>query len=397
MSQDQLVSDGSLSNIRVLDLTRVWAGPLATRIMGDFGAEIIKISDPRVPLLTPNGLNNKLNRNKKNIGIRLDIESGRDVFLDLVSKSDVVIENFRPRVMRNLKLDFGELKKSNPNIVMVSMPGFGLTGPYAEYPAYGTTAEALAGIPSLIGYSDQVPIATGIAYGDPVSGLNAVTLILAALRKREKFGVGQFIEIALSASPLCNIGEYIGSYSSTGIIPKLDGNRLDRFCPNGAFKCKGDDNWIAISVTDDKKWNSLYNILQDNRIKHLCGSDIEERKQNENLIIEVVEEWTSDRDAAEIASYLQNEGIPAGTVSSSQQLLNDPHLNERGFFFDTSSKQHDEKRFDGQSIPGNSLPKSSWIPASDVGEDSEIILNEILGYTKETCNKLRKELAVHFG
>ena len=106
---------------------------------------------------------------------------------------------------------------------------------------------------------------------------------------------------------------------------------------------------------------------------------------------------TSDRDAAEIASYLQNEGIPAGTVSSSQQLLNDPHLNERGFFFDTSSKQHDEKRFDGQSIPGNSLPKSSWIPASDVGEDSEIILNEILGYTKETCNKLRKELAVHFG
>ena len=206
MSQDQLVSDGSLSNIRVLALTRVWAGPLATRIMGDFGAEIIKISDPRVPLLTPNGLNNKLNRNKKNIGIRLDIESGRDVFLDLVSKSDVVIENFRPRVMRNLKLDFGELKKSNPNIVMVSMPGFGLTGPYAEYPAYGTTAEALAGIPSLIGYSDQVPIATGIAYGDPVSGLNAVTLILAALRKREKFGVGQFIEIALSASPLCNIG-----------------------------------------------------------------------------------------------------------------------------------------------------------------------------------------------
>ena len=169
MTAKKLTPGGSLSNIRILDLTRVWAGPLATRIFGDFGAEVIKISDPRVQLLSGNGLNNKLNRNKKNIGLRLDIESGRKVFLELVSTSDVVIENFRPRVMRNLGLSFDQLTRSNPNIVMVSMPGFGTEGPYSEFPAFGTTAEALAGIPSLIGYKEGVPMSTGIAYGDPIS------------------------------------------------------------------------------------------------------------------------------------------------------------------------------------------------------------------------------------
>ena len=150
MAKD-LISSGSLSDIRVLDLTRVWAGPLATRVMGDFGADIIKISDPRVQLLSSNGLNHKLNRNIRNIGFRLDIVEGRDVLLGLVKKSDVIIENFRPRVMRNLNIGYDVLKTVKPDIIFVSMPGFGVDGPYSEYPAFGTTAEAVAGIPSLIG------------------------------------------------------------------------------------------------------------------------------------------------------------------------------------------------------------------------------------------------------
>ena len=396
MTARKFASGGSLSNIRILDLTRVWAGPLATRIFGDFGAEVIKISDPRVTLLSGNGLNNKLNRNKKNIGLRLDIESGRKVFLELVSKSDVVIENFRPRVMRNLGLSFDQLTRSNPSIVMVSMPGFGTEGPYSEFPAFGTTAEALAGIPSLIGYKEGAPMSTGIAYGDPISGLNAVSLILAALRKRKKFGGGQFIDIALATSPVCMIGEYIGAYSSSGELTTTQGNRHPDYCPHGAYKCKGFDSWIAISVTDNQEWKSLCNILSNPKLNLLSSATVKIRKENEDLINQTISEWSSTGFASERAKALQRAGIPAGMVSNSRQLMNDEHLNARNFFHDTKERDHGIKRFDGQSISGNSLPKSTWKNTSDVGEDSRSILTEILGYSDSKCAGLESEQAVYF-
>lgn len=396
MTARKFASGGSLSNIRILDLTRVWAGPLATRIFGDFGAEVIKISDPRVPLLSGNGLNNKLNRNKKNIGLRLDIESGRKVFLELVSKSDVVIENFRPRVMRNLGLSFDQLTRSNPNVVMVSMPGFGTEGPYSEFPAFGTTAEALAGIPSLIGYKEGAPMSTGIAYGDPISGLNAVSLILAALRKRKKFGGGQFIDIALATSPVCMIGEYIGAYSSSGELPTTQGNRHPDYCPHGAYKCKGLDSWVAISVTDNQEWKSLCNILSSPKLSLLLSATVKMRKENEDLINQTISEWSSTGFASERAKALQRAGIPAGMVSNSRQLMKDEHLNSRNFFHDTKERDHGIKRFDGQSISGNSLPKSTWKNTSDVGEDSRSVLTDILGYSDSKCAGLESEQAVYF-
>ena len=146
------VPSGALRNLRVIDLTRVWAGPLGTRTLGDFGAEVIKVSDPRIPLSRVGKVNDKLNRNKLNIAIRLDKREGRDILLDLVSVADVVIENFRPRVVRNLDITYEKLIEANPNLLMCSMPGFGLDGPYSEYPAFGSTAEAMAGINSMIGY-----------------------------------------------------------------------------------------------------------------------------------------------------------------------------------------------------------------------------------------------------
>ena len=173
------ISTGALRNLRVIDLTRVWAGPLGTRALADFGAEIIKVSDPRIPLSRVGKVNDKLNRNKLNIALRLDKPEGRDVFLDLVSIADVVIENFRPRVMRNLDVTYDRLLEVNPNLLMCSMPGFGLDGPYSEYPAFGSTAEAMAGINSMIGYDPQRPLQTGLSYADPVSGLNLVSTILA--------------------------------------------------------------------------------------------------------------------------------------------------------------------------------------------------------------------------
>ncbi len=166
-----------LSDVRVLDLTRVWAGPLATRILGDFGADVIRISDPRVPLDRLSGTNNKLNRNKVNLALRLDHEEGRELFLELVATSDVVVENFRPRVMLNFDLTYERLQEARPDIVMCSMPGFGTTGEYADYPAFGPSVEAMTGLPSMMGYEGGEPRTSALAFPDPVAALNSVAAI----------------------------------------------------------------------------------------------------------------------------------------------------------------------------------------------------------------------------
>ena len=389
-------SKGSLSGLRVLDLTRVWAGPLATRIYGDFGADVIKISDPRVPLVTENGLNSKLNRNKKNIGLRLDKSEGRDIFLELTSISDIVIENFRPRVMRNLDLTYEILIQTNPHIIMCSMPGFGLEGPYAEYPAFGTTAEALAGIPGLTGYDSSLPISSGIAYGDPVSGLNAVGILLTALRQRNLTGRGQFIDIALAASPACNLGEFFGASSSNGYQPEINGNKSVQYCPHGAYKTKGDDQWIAVSVINDVAWRALVEIIGDTDLKSEKYFLLDNRKKDEDFIDGRLSDWFQSKESNEVMIQLQNSGVSAGSVSNNRQLISDPHLNERGFFVDMEEPRFGVKRYDGQSIRGNFVDKSYWNTTKDVGETSEEILTELLGYTNADCKKLEKEETVLF-
>ena len=390
------LTSGSLSGLRILDLTRVWAGPLATRIYGDYGADVIKISDPRVPLVTENGLNSKLNRNKRNIGLRLDKSKGRQIFLELTSISDLVIENFRPRVMRNLDLTYETLLKVNPHIIMCSMPGFGLEGPYAEYPAFGTTAEALAGIPGLMGYDDSLPISSGIAYGDPVSGLNAVGILLTALRQRNITGSGQFIDIALAASPACNLGEFFGATSSNGYQPVINGNKSIYYCPHGAYRVKGDDVWVAISVTDETSWKALVKIVDDPDLESEKYFSFTKRKHDEAFIDRRLSDWFILQDANEVMVQLQKAGISAGVVLNNRQLLSDPHLNERGFFVDMDEPRFGIKRYDGQSILGNHVDKSYWQTTKDVGESSEEILIELLGYTSADCKRLAEEETVLF-
>ena len=396
MKSETIKTNPSLSGLRVLDLTRVWAGPLATRIYGDYGADIIKISDPRVPLVTSNGLNSKLNRNKKNIGLRLDRPQGREIFLELTAISDVIIENFRPRVMRNLEITYESLSKINPYIIMCSMPGFGLEGPYSEYPAFGTTAEALAGIPALIGYDHSLPISTGLAYGDPVSGLNAVGVILAAIRQRNMTGTGQFIDIALAASPACNLGEFFAAYSSNGYQPDIRGNKSIHYCPNGAYKTSGNDEWIALSVTDEHSWKHLQDIVDDPVLKSEKYSTFQKRKENESTIDKHLSNWFASKNARKIMFRLQEAGITAGMVSNNRQLLLDPHLNDRDFFVDMDEPLFGVKRYDGQSIRGNFKNKDNWETTRNVGENSQEILMELLGYTSEDCERLEKEEIVLF-
>ena len=376
------ISTGALRNLRVIDLTRVWAGPLGTRALADFGAEIIKVSDPRIPLSRVGKVNDKLNRNKLNIALRLDKPEGRDVFLDLVSIADVVIENFRPRVMRNLDVTYDRLLEVNPNLLMCSMPGFGLDGPYSEYPAFGSTAEAMAGINSMIGYDPQRPLQTGLSYADPVSGLNLVSTILAFARRRGLTGKGNFIDLALADSPLGTLGEYFVANSSNGYIQKPHGNVHTQYSPHGAFRCKGNDQWIAISITNDVQWSRFKDQVNDPRLSRTCYANVSSRKNDENTINKIIEEWTLNKDATELMELLQVEGIPSGKVSNNLEVLNDVHLNARDYFSYLTPEDGEEEKYDGQAIPGNQKEREEWFPMKNLGEDSSNILINYLGYSK---------------
>ena len=375
------IGTGALRNLRVIDLTRVWAGPLGTRTLADFGAEIIKVSDPRIPLSRIGKVNDKLNRNKLNITLRLDKPQGRDVFLDLVSIADVVIENFRPRVMRNLDITYDRLLAVNPNLLMCSMPGYGLDGPYSEYPAFGSTAEAMAGINSMIGYDPQRPLQTGLSYADPVSGLNLVNTILAFSRRRALTGKGNFIDLALADSPLGTLGEYFVANSGKGYIQEPHGNLHPQFSPHGAFRCKGDDQWIAISITNNAQWDRFKLHINDSRLSRPCYEDMKSRNRNEFTLKQIIEEWTLNKDSADLMVLLQADGIPSAKVSNNLEVLNDSHLNDRHYFSYLTPSGGEEEKYDGQAIPGNQKKREDWFPMKNLGEDSFNILVNYLGYS----------------
>lgn len=391
--QAQVAKDkGPLDDVRILDLTRVWAGPLATRILADFGAEVIKISDPRVPIDRMGGTNNKLNRNKSNLALRLDHDTGRDAFLELVTTADVVVENFRPRVMNNFDLTYADLREVRPDIVMCSMPGFGTTGKYADYPAFGPSVEAMTGIPSMMGYEGGSPRTSALAYPDPVSALNSVAAIMTALNHRRRTGHGQFIDLALIEGPICQIGEFIVAHSRTGIQPPRVGNSHPEHAPYGVYPAKGEDEWIAICVMSDSEWGRMCELMGRSEMADSTEfSDSSARRRNAESLDAIVAEWTRQQDGAELAATLQSVGIAAGRAAKNYQLLADPHLNARGFFVEIEEPDMGTKIYPGQAIRMPGMDRSSWIPSARLGEHTERTLNELLGMSDVRIARLEQD------
>ena len=373
-----------LSGIRVIDLTRVWAGPLVARILADFGAHVIKVSDPRTPIDRTRGVDNKHNRNKDSLALRLDLQQGRDAFLDLASVSDIVIESFRPHVMRNFRLDYESLREARPDIIMCSISGYGSKGAAAEFPAYGTSVESITGIPSLMGYAGEMPMTSGIAYPDPVTGMNALAAIMTALRHRTATGQGQFIDIALAEGPVCLIGEFIGAYAHNGEQPERRSNSHYMHAPHGVYRCKGDDRWVAIAVTCEEQWRALCDVMDKPVLaEDWRFSDEAARKRNEADLNGIVASWSKECDAVETMNALQAVGVPAGAVHRSVDMLEDPHLRDRDFFVTLNEPDVGPKTYPGQAIITNGLPKENWRPSAPSGAHNEFILNTLLGFNEE--------------
>ena len=335
-----------LDGLRVIDLTMVWAGPFGARLLGDYGAEVIKIEAPKqwdllrslgqIPRDEHHWYNksayfNHNNRDKYAAALDLGDARGREVLLKLIEVSDVIVENFRSDVMENLGLGYEAVRERNPRIIYVSMPGHGKTGPEKDFVAYGSNVEQLAGLVSISGYEGDEPMKTGFSYGDPMAGTALVGAVAVALRQRRRTGEGAYVELAQRENLTMFIGEHLVDYSINGELRPPIGNRHLFLAPHNRYRCAGDDRWIVIACENDAQFAGLAKAIgapeltSDPRF-----ATNEARKANERGLDALIEVWTSVRGHYEAMHHLQRYGVPAGAVLTTPELLADPQLRSRG-------------------------------------------------------------------
>src|SRR5919109_4203427 len=268
-----------LRGVRVLDLTHAWAGPFATQLLADYGAEVIKIEscdrpdmlrfstwpadEARPDAYNRGGWFQDLGRNKLSLTLDLKRSQGRDLFKRLVAQSDVVIENFSARVMRRLGLEYAVLQTVNRRLIMISMPGYGTVGPYRDFVAFGEMIEPFAGLSELTGYADRAPLRMAVAYPDPVAGFHAALAVLLALRHRRQTGLGQHVHIPHREPITRMLGEVILDYTVNGRVHRRIGNQHRAWAPHGCYPCRAQDSWIAIVVRTDAEWAALCQVLAE--------------------------------------------------------------------------------------------------------------------------------------
>lgn len=392
-----------LEGIRVVDLTRVWAGPYATRILGDLGAEVIKIEAPFLPdgrtggyaldnepgddPWESSGIYQKNNRSKRSLTLDLRQPEGQDVFKKLVAISDVVIENYSPRVMPQLGLDYAHLREVNPALIFVSLPGFGASGPQKDWLAYGTTLDSHSGLVSLTGYQDGPPHRMAIAIGDPVGGMYGVLAVMGALFRRRAGDGGSHLDLAQSEALIQFVGPFFIDWSMNGRMPDRAGNRDPDYAPQDCFPCAGDDEWVAISVTSDVEWRSLCGLIGESALA-LEYPTARDRRASHEDVVRHISRWTSVRPKMDVAAALQAVGVPAGPVNTSRDVVFDPHLAVRGAFELVSHPDGSTRPQIGPMAHLSETPGRVTRPAPRFGADNAYVLGKLLGLDAERVAEL---------
>lgn len=396
-----------LTGVRVLDLTMAWAGPYGTRLLADMGAEVIKIEsvDSWDVLRALTGQRpdtervwdkspyfNQINRNKYGCVLDLSKPGGRDLFLRLVAVSDVVIENFRAEVMENLGLTYETLADRNDQLIMLSMPGHGQTGPERDFVTYGTTIEALSGLAHITGYEGGPPHKTGIAYPDPLAGVAAAGALALALWDRRRTGRGQFIDLAQRENLINVIGEYVVAFSATGREPARRGNCHSSTAPHGCHPCAGEDQWITIACETDSQFAALCAVLgQPALSRDERFADVVSRHRNQNSLDEIIRAWTGEQTKEEAAASLQSAGVRAVPVLSVPEVFADEHLRARDFFELVAHHFTGAWEIDGPHWRLSETPAHVRLPAPAFAEHNDYVLGGLLGLAEEEIASLEAE------
>ncbi len=395
-----------LEGIRVADFTWVWAGPFCTLQLAHLGAEVIRIETATRPCITrllppwPDntpGLNrsgyyNQYNQGKRSLTLNLKESQALEIAKQLVAKSDIVTENFADGVMDRLGLGYEVLKQIKSDLIMISLSGYGATGPEKEYISYGPAQVPMSGMSSLTGYKGWRPMHAGISYGDPNGGLHGAFAVMCALMYRARTGKGQYIDLSQWETSTAMVAEGLLDYSMNGTQPERDGNRDPHMAPHGVFRCAGQDQWVSIAVRDDQEWQRLCSVINqpalasDSRFATLM-----DRKQNEDELETIITAWTLTRTPIEATQQLQAVSIPAAPSMSNKDLSTDPHLNNRSIFVYHEHPEVGTKQHIGIPWQMSKTPLAVRKPAPTLGQDTEYVLREILGYSGEEVAALKDQ------
>ena len=397
-----------LSGIKVLDLTWIYAGPFATQILGDLGAEIIKIEagpvGDKTRLLPPfkgnhSGYFATLNRGKKSVTLNLKSEKGKELFIELAKQCDILTENFMPEAMESLGLGYETVKKANPRIVYASTSGFGSYGPYSHMHCVDPIGQAMGGLMSLTGYPDMPPLKTGPGIADSITGLYWVIAILSALRLRDQTGKGQKVEVAMVDSVFTMLEENVIKTSMEGESAPRRGN-LDPFgAPWDAFLTK-DDRWVMVCAFGGPVFEELYRLMgRDDLVEKYGGDNMDaflNRAAHQDILNKAFADWVrANQTADDLVTLLVAMGVPVGIVKDVKELLDDPHLRARNMVVDVDHpKLGHVKTF---NIPVRFREVTVGIEPGtnprdpDLGEHSSEILKKYLGKTDADIELLRRQ------
>ena len=388
-----------LSGVRIVEMGQLIAIPHAIKLLGDMGAEVIRVEscarldNYRTSSFYENSGEGQhwdraanfyeQNRNKYSLTLELNDDDCIAALRELVSISDVFAENFTPRVMRNFRLEYEDLRQIRPDIIMVSSTGYGYTGPWADYGAIGYTTEATSGLSHISGYKDGPPVLPEIPYADYTAAEHTAFAIMAALAYRARTGKGQFIDVSQSETLTSTIPEAILDYSVNGRIAERMGNQDALMSPHRCYPCKGSDKWITIAVSTDEQWRALCEVverpewLDDERF-----ADSLSRWHQRDAIDCLLSEATASHEQYALMTALQARGVPTGAVLDGKGLLFDPHLKARGFY--EVAEHHPSTGM--RPMPYTSRPwKFSKTPgelrsaAPTLGQHNGFVLSDIMG------------------
>ena len=394
-----------LAGIRVVDFSWAWAGPFCAMQLAHLGAEVIRVESQarpdlgrRVPIY-PTGMEPGLNRSgyanqwhqgKKSSLLNLSKPQAIPIAKALIETSDVVVENYATGVMERLGLGYAELKQRNPGLIMASISGYGHTGPQKNYMGYGPAIVPLTGLSSLTGYADGGPSEVGISYGDPNGGLNAAVAITAAVIAKKRTGQGQYIDVSLWESMAVLVFEGWMDYAMNQRQPQRIGNRDPLMAPHNCFRCVGQDEWVSIACGTDGEWRALCQTIGrpelagDARFQTAAA-----RKANEDALEELLTAWTQDRDKWEVTRTLQAAGVAAFPSMTSKDLADDPHLNARGFFARLEHPEVGVRAHTAMPWRLSNAPNGVRTPAPLIGNDTDYVMRDLLGYTAEEVAELK--------
>jgi formyl-CoA transferase len=394
-----LLFEHALSNIRILDLSRVLAGPYCSMVLSDFGAEVIKIEQPGTGDGTrqwgPPWVNGEsayflsVNRNKKSLTLNLKTEKGREIIKKLAAEADILIENFKPGTMKRRGLDYQKLSRNNPGLIYCSISGYGQTGPYRERPGYDFMIQAQGGIMSITGPAEGEPHKVGVAIVDITAGLFAASAILSALHHRQRTGEGQYIDVALLDAQVAWLANVAHNYFATGQKPDRFGNAHPNIVPYETFPTA--DGYIALAIGSDSQFRHFCNVVerpdlwQDERFQTNTG-----RVENRKILIPLLKELFQERTTTEWIDLLVETGIPVGPINDIPAILKDPQIAARQMVQEIEHSTAGTIQLLGPVAKMSKTPAQIQHAPPTLGADTEAVLKS-LRYDHQDIEVLRKD------